>query len=100
MLACLIAPERLRLYLAQIAELNVRGGMMEVRVERGGRITIPPEVLRSLGLREGDVLELEVTGKSIILRSAKRITVNDLWGLAGAHKVNLEDVENALGRSL
>jgi len=73
---------------------------MEVRIERGGRITIPPEVLKSLGLGEGDVLELEVSGKSIILRLTKRIKIDDLWGLAGVHEVNLEDVENALGRSL
>jgi len=69
-----------------------------VRIERRGRITIPPEVLKSLGLEEGDALELEVRGKSIILRSAKRITVDDLWGLAGVHEVDLEDVENALGK--
>ena len=55
-------------------------------------------MLRSLGLEEGDVLELEVAGRSIILRSAKRITVDDLWGLAGVHEVDLEDVEDALGR--
>jgi len=72
---------------------------MEVKVERGGRIALPPDVLKALGLREGDVLKLEVVGKSIVLRAAKAITVDDLWGLAGVHEVNIEDVENALGRA-
>jgi len=90
--------EGARAYPARMAEIGMGGGAMEVRVERGGRITIPPEVLRSLGLEEGDVLELEVAGRSIVLRSAKRITVDGLWGLAGVHEVDLEDVEDALGR--
>ena len=51
---------------------------MEVKVERGGRIALPPDVLKALGLREGDVLKLEVVSKSIVLRAVKAITVDDL----------------------
>jgi len=71
---------------------------MEIRLERGGRITIPLKILKQLGLEEGDVLKLEVSGQSIVLRVTKRVTVDDLWGLAGPHRVELEEVEDALGR--
>ena len=73
---------------------------MEVKVERGGRIALPPDVLKALGIREGDILKLEVVGRSIVLRAVKAIRVDDLWGLAGAHEVNIGDVEDALGRAL
>lgn len=39
----------------------------QVRVLQKGKITIPIEVRRSLGIREGDVLSLEVRGGKLVL---------------------------------
>jgi len=71
---------------------------MQVRLEKGGRITIPRNVLESLNLKEGDTLELQLIDRTIILRAGKRITIDDLWGIAGTWEVNLEEVEDAPGR--
>jgi len=71
---------------------------MQVRLEKGGRITIPRNVLESLNLKEGDTLELQLIDRTIILRAGKRITVDDLWGIAGTWEVDLEEVEDAPGR--
>ena len=71
---------------------------MQVRLEKGGRITIPRNVLESLNLKEGDTLELQLIDRTIILRAGKGITVDDLWGIAGTWEVDLEEVEDAPGR--
>ncbi|HDI42155.1 AbrB family transcriptional regulator [Candidatus Bathyarchaeota archaeon] len=71
---------------------------MQVRLEKGGRITIPRNVLESLNLKEGDTLELQLIDRTIILRAGKRITVDDLWGIAGTWEVDLEEVEDAPAR--
>jgi AbrB family looped-hinge helix DNA binding protein len=39
-----------------------------VRVGKNGRITIPVEFRRKLGIKEGDILEIEVVDRKIVLR--------------------------------
>ena len=68
----------------------------EVRVEKKGRILIPAQVRRFLGLREGSVLILRVEGDSLILAPKRRVTVDDLYGLAGREEVEIEEVESSL----
>jgi len=68
----------------------------EVRVEKGGLILIPAQVRRLLGLREGSVLTLRVEGGSLILAPKRRVTVDDLYGLAGRQEVEIEEVESSL----
>jgi bifunctional DNA-binding transcriptional regulator/antitoxin component of YhaV-PrlF toxin-antitoxin module len=48
---------------------------MEVKVERDGKISIPPNILGTLGVEEGDRFSLSVNGEKIILtKIAKKIT--------------------------
>ncbi|MDK2464061.1 MAG: AbrB/MazE/SpoVT family DNA-binding domain-containing protein [Candidatus Korarchaeota archaeon] len=68
----------------------------EVRLERKGRILIPARVRRLLGLREGSILILRVRGDSLILAPKRRVTVDDLYGLAGGEEVEIEEVESSL----
>jgi AbrB family looped-hinge helix DNA binding protein len=40
----------------------------KVRVGKNGRITIPVEFRRKLGIKEGDILEIEALEGKIVLR--------------------------------
>lgn len=48
--------------------------MALVRMLRGGQVTLPAEARKALNIKEGDYLELEVTGGSVAL---KPVTVID-----------------------
>ena len=72
------------------------GNMMEVKLEGRGRIVIPSKVRKLLGLREGSILILEVKDGKILLIPKKKVSVDDLFGIAGVGKVEIEDVEGAL----
>ena len=73
-------------------------GIMKVVVRDKGRITIPYEVRKRLGLDVGDELIIEVRGNSIILKLTDSVKVDDVVGLLGGLEVDLEEVENAAGR--
>ena len=70
-----------------------------VVLDKRGRITIPAEIRRKLGLKEGTELELIVKGDTIILQRKRRIRARDLLGIAGVEEVNIEDIEKALGET-
>jgi len=70
--------------------------MGKITVEKRGRIVIPAEVRRALGIKEGSELLVEVERGRIVLTPVRRITARDLFGIAGEEKVSLEEVENAL----
>lgn len=73
---------------------------MQVALREKGRITLPASIRRSLGLREGDQLQLSAEGGAIILRPKRVVTADDLKGVLGSVKVDVEEVEEALGRGL
>ncbi len=68
---------------------------MEIRLEKRGRIVIPSEVRRLLGLREGSILILEVRNGRILLTPKKKVSVDDIFGIAGVGEVEIEDAEKA-----
>lgn len=78
------------------------GGKIEVVVKIGekGRVTIPAELRRALGLSEGDSLRVYVRGGEIVLRPERVISSEDIRGILGGTKVDLEEVEGALGRGV
>jgi AbrB family looped-hinge helix DNA binding protein len=67
-----------------------------VKLDDKGRIVIPKEVRERFNLKEGSDLELYVEGDKIVLK-VRRVTVDDIYGLAGKESVSLEEVEGALG---
>ncbi len=71
-------------------------GMMEVRLEERGRVVIPSKVRKLLGLKKDRVLILEVKDGKILLIPKKKISVDDLYGIAGVGEVEIEDVEGSL----
>jgi len=73
---------------------------MEVALREKGRIIIPASIRKALGLREGDHLQLSVKGGAIILKLKRVVTSDDIKGIIGPAEVDLEEVENALGRDL
>lgn len=70
---------------------------MELKIGNRGRITLPTKLLRALGLREGDVLELDARGRAIVLKP-RGASVRETKGVAGKVTVDLEEIEQALGK--
>jgi bifunctional DNA-binding transcriptional regulator/antitoxin component of YhaV-PrlF toxin-antitoxin module len=50
-----------------------------------------------LGLREGDFLIVEVTNKGILLKP-KGLSSRELWGITRLESVEMEEIEESLGR--
>ena len=53
--------------------------------------------LASLGIKEGDSLTIEITSSGILLRP-KGISAKEIWGAVKLDKVEIEEIEEALGR--
>jgi AbrB family looped-hinge helix DNA binding protein len=70
---------------------------MEIRIGSKGRITLPLKLRELLGLREGDFLIVEVTNKGILLKP-KGLSSRELWGVARLESVEIEEIEESLGR--
>jgi len=71
---------------------------MEVKLRDKGRITIPAPIREALGLKSGDVLRLLTKGGEIVLKPVKVVSADEIKGIIGPAEVELEDVEEALGR--
>jgi len=69
--------------------------MGKITVEKRGRIVIPAEIRRALGIREGSELIVQLDNGRIVLTPVRKLTARDLFGIAG-EEVSLEEVENAL----
>jgi AbrB family looped-hinge helix DNA binding protein len=70
---------------------------MEVKIGDKGRITLPLKLRELLGLREGDTLVVEVIDKGILLKP-KGPSSRELWGVARIERVEIEEIEESLGR--
>lgn len=70
---------------------------MEIRIGNRGRITLPAKLLKTLGLREGDILALEARGNAILLKP-KGMSVMETKGIANIGRVSVEEIEEALGK--
>ncbi|MEM3607784.1 MAG: AbrB/MazE/SpoVT family DNA-binding domain-containing protein [Candidatus Bathyarchaeia archaeon] len=71
--------------------------MGKVIVEKRGRITIPSRIRAMLGIKEGTELEVGFDSGKLILKPVLRVSAKDLYGVAGEERVNIEEIEEALG---
>ena len=71
---------------------------METEVEDKGRITIPAQIRRNLGIVKGDKLDIVTKDGALILKRKRIVTVSDIEGIMGRHRVKLEDIDNTMGR--
>ncbi len=55
-----------------------------VKVMSRGLIALPSDIRKKLGVREGDILKVEVKDNEVVLRKEKRIY--DLKGALSSHK--------------
>ena len=69
---------------------------MEIEIGNKGRITLPLKLRTLLGMKEGDTLTIEVTSKGVLLKP-KGASSKELWGAAKLDKVEIEEIEEALG---
>jgi AbrB family looped-hinge helix DNA binding protein len=53
--------------------------MARAVVRRGGRVTIPQEIRRLVGLGVGDALEVEVTEEGLLLRRSIEPDPSEWW---------------------
>ena len=67
-----------------------------VTVDERGRIVIPKEIRDKLNLKEGSKVEINIENGRIII-NVKKITIDDIYGIAGKESVKIEDIEEALG---
>jgi AbrB family looped-hinge helix DNA binding protein len=70
---------------------------VEVKIGNKGRVTLPTKLLKALGLREGDVLELDAKGRAIVLKP-RGASVGQTRGIAAKIVVDIEEIEQALGK--
>ena len=61
-----------------------------VAVNRQGRITLPVDVRRRLGIAGGTHLEVKVEGNTVRLRRVSRIPDEDLWAYTPAAIASLK----------
>jgi looped-hinge helix DNA binding domain, AbrB family len=67
-----------------------------VTVDERGRIVIPKEIRDKLNLNEGSEVEISVEDGRIII-NVKKISVEDIYGIAGKESIKIEEIEEALG---
>lgn len=70
---------------------------MEIKIGNKGRITLPTKIRTLLGIKEGDSLTIEITSRGILLKP-KGPTAKEVWGAAKIEKVEIEEIEEALGK--
>jgi len=58
--------------------------LSKTTVSRGFLTVVPKEIRRASGISEGDVLEWAIEGDAIIVRSRRRVTIEDIVSL-GSH---------------
>lgn len=71
---------------------------METEVEEKGRITIPAQIRRDLGIAKGEKLDITARNGSLILSRKKIVKVSDIKGIIGRSRVKIEDIEEAPGK--
>jgi AbrB family looped-hinge helix DNA binding protein len=65
-------------------------------VEENGRIVIPANVRKQLGIKPGTELEIDVEKGSILMRPVRKVSAKNLLGVGGKERVNLEEIESSL----
>jgi len=70
---------------------------VEIKIGNKGRITLPTKIRTLLGIKEGDSLTIEITSRGILLKP-KGPTAKEVWGAAKIEKVEIEEIEEALGK--
>jgi len=88
------------IFISPFSVYHIRWEVLQVVLREKGRVTIPASIRRALGLREGDRLQLSAEGGAIVLRPQRVVTADDIKGIIGPFKVDIEEVEEALGRNL
>ena len=53
--------------------------MSYVRVLRGGQITMPKELRESLEIKEGDILEVEMENRKVVLKPKVLVDKDQAW---------------------
>ena len=71
---------------------------MEVATREKGRVTLPAEVREAMALHEGDVFEVGLENGAIVLRPSRSVAVDDIGGVMGRSRVDLDEIEGSLGR--
>ncbi|MQL54366.1 AbrB/MazE/SpoVT family DNA-binding domain-containing protein [Acidianus ambivalens] len=65
-------------------------------MDKKGRIVIPKEVREKLNLKEGSKVEINMEKDGKIIISVKRLTVGNIYGIAGKESIKIEEIEEAL----
>ena len=69
----------------------------EVTINEKGRIIIPKEIRDKLNLKKGSKVKITLEKNGWIVINVKRISVNDIYGIAEKERVKIKEIEEALG---
>jgi AbrB family looped-hinge helix DNA binding protein len=72
------------------------GYIVTVTVDEKGRIVIPKEIREKLNLKEGSKVDISLEKDGRIIINVKRLTVDDIYGIAGKESAKIEEIEEAL----
>ena len=71
---------------------------MKVAIREKGRMTLPAEIRDAMALREGDLFDVEFENGAIVLKPSRTVAVDEVRGIIGRSRVDLEEIEGSLGR--
>jgi len=67
-----------------------------VTIDEKGRIVIPKEIREKLNLKEGSKVEINLEKDGKIIISVKRLSVDNIYGIAGKESIKIEEIEESL----
>jgi len=73
--------------------------MVRVKVTRNSQLTIPAEIRKALGIREGDFVEVLLEGDRAVIMPLRRRRITFRAGFRFTVEELEEEVEKALGES-
>jgi AbrB family looped-hinge helix DNA binding protein len=65
-------------------------------VEDKGRVVIPADLRKRLGIKPGTKLEVDVKDGGILMKPQRKVSARDLLGIAGKERVKLGEIEDSL----
>ncbi|MFP3234546.1 MAG: AbrB/MazE/SpoVT family DNA-binding domain-containing protein [Sulfolobaceae archaeon] len=64
-----------------------------VTIDKKGRIVIPKEIREKLNFKEGSKVNVNLEKDGRIVINVKRLTVDDIYGVAGKESVRIKEIE-------
>jgi AbrB family looped-hinge helix DNA binding protein len=68
-----------------------------VTIDKKGRLVTPKEIREKLNFKEGGKVNVNLEKDGRIVINVKKLTVDDIYGVAGKESVRIKEIEEASG---